>query len=434
MPDQPITLIVSDLHVGDGNYDDDHVHDKNQLVNFIRAAAASDDGCAGRLELFFNGDFLEFAQTATDAFTLVDDNGWCTEHESLAKLEAIIGGHPAIFAALAEFRQAGNVVTIAAGNHDVDLFWPRVQDRLRQVAGASLRFEVGQEWVERHGGQLQIGHGHMQDVANRFKNWQHPIATLPWAVQRLEMCPGTLFMVKFVNGMEAEYPFADNLLPIGKLANVLLKDDKGGFAAVGWAFSKFLATTSMSVLGADGEDDFGSRLARHVNRPERLALLQAKAGQFQLPPPDNPLTEAWLKEHMFALLGKVSAAEWRQLFDVPPAQSLSAIVGANFVDGRELLRKAALKRATQTGASVIVMGHTHQPDEVTFDDVVYYNPGSWTRYWELDSKQTLTLDDLRDEQRYPYQLNVVRVERTDTGLRSRMDTIDRCAPPPSVRP
>jgi UDP-2,3-diacylglucosamine pyrophosphatase LpxH len=436
MTNHPVTLIVSDLHVGGGAADpgDDHIYHKNQLVGYLRDAAASKEGQAGRLELFFNGDFLEFAQTDTDAFKLLHENAWCTKDESLKKLNTIIAGHPDIFQALADFQTPGNQVTIAAGNHDVDLYWELVQDRLREVAGPKLKFELGQEWVERHGGKLQIGHGHMHDVANRFKNWKHPFATLPYGVERLEMCPGTLFMVKFVNQMEAEYPFADNLLPVGKLAAVLMKDDKSGFMSVAWAFSKFLSTTSFSTLGANSDDDFGRRLVAHISyNPARLALLKEKAAEFELPPPDMPLTEEWLASNMFSLLGRISAKDWAQLFEVPGSAtlgdgsnvSLSALSIAKDIDGREELRKAARLRAAETQASVIVMGHTHQPDRIDLDNCVYYNPGSWTRYLDLRGTTTkVTLEDLRNEAAYPYQLNVVRVENVNGSLQSAMIKID----------
>ena len=49
-------------------------------------------------------------------------------------------------------------------------------------------------------------------------------------------------MVKFVNKLEAKYPFADNSR-LTKLAWVLLSDTSG-FASVGWMFTRLIATTS----------------------------------------------------------------------------------------------------------------------------------------------------------------------------------------------
>ena len=450
MNDDRITLIVSDLHVGGGPADagDDHVYHNNQLVNFVRAQGATPEGLDGRLELFFNGDFLEFAQTDVKAFSLVSDKCWCTEVESLRKLETILKGHPEIFEALRDFQKPGNVVTIAAGNHDVDLYWAKVQARLREVAGAGLRFEIGQDWIERYDGKLQVGHGHMSDVANRFENWAHPVVTTQWGIECLEMCPGTLFMVKFVNKLEAQYPFADNLLPVTKLASVLLRDDKSGFASVGWMFTRLVATTSPTTLGTDTGEDYGTRLLGLVQGSRSRAARLAAILQEQDMEEDRQLlaaralTQERLASLMFALLGRLDMRTRQSLFDLSDTGvdlgtdnvTLAAIVRANLVDGKIELKKVAKKRGTLKNASVVVMGHTHQADELEWNGGKYYNPGCWTRYLELEPGRSITLEDLKEESKYPYALNFVRVERQGDSLASEMVNIDQYVPPCAVMP
>src|SRR5207253_3202087 len=136
LSDKPVTLIVSDLHVGGGPNDpgDDHVYQNEQFRRFIDEAANSDDGRAGRIELFVNGDFLEFAQVRPEVYTLGSAQYWCSEAESVAKLDAILGGHRDIFEALGRFAGRGNRVTMGAGNHDVDLYWADVQKRIGAAA------------------------------------------------------------------------------------------------------------------------------------------------------------------------------------------------------------------------------------------------------------------------------------------------------------
>lgn len=442
MSDPTVTLIVSDLHVGGGSADkgDDHIYQKAQLARFLHEQAATPEGRGGRLELYFNGDFLEFAQTNQAAFSLASDRYWCSQEESLAKLETIIAGHADIFGELERFQHAGNRVTIAAGNHDVDLYWPQVQQRLRQVAGANLRFELGHEWVARHGGKLQIGHGHMSDPANHFEHWGDPVLTADWGVQRLEMCPGTLFMVKFVNKLEAQYPFADNLLPVTKLASVLLRDDKSGFASVGWVFASFVGGSPLSVLQSGAPEDYGDRLLTKINTDPNFraqlksALASAELNEalvrFNASAPSKQL----LALVMFDLLGRIDDATWSALFEMarPPTLgtddvTLSAIVRASFDDGKLKQRSVAQHRIDAiTEASVVVMGHTHQPDEVRLEGGMYYNPGCWTRYLELKASDRVTLEDLKDESCYPYQLNYVRVEANDSDvLKSAMVCFDR---------
>src|SRR5262249_49575436 len=154
---------------------------------------------------------------------------WCSESESLAKLDCILAGHPKVFEALREFQTPHNRVTIFPGNHDVDLYWDRVQKKFREKAGDDVNIETREITYKRYGGRLHISHGHLFpsiDPANDFKHWRNPILAQPKDSdpKRLEMCPGTLFVVKFVNFLEAEYPFADNLHPEMDLARILARE------------------------------------------------------------------------------------------------------------------------------------------------------------------------------------------------------------------
>jgi UDP-2,3-diacylglucosamine pyrophosphatase LpxH len=428
MSGERVTLIISDLHVGGGSADkgEDHIYQNDQLVRLLREQLQSAEGRAGRLELIINGDFLEFAQTNQAAFSHPSDDYWCSEPESVAKLETILQGHPDIFAQLAEFQKPGNLVTIAAGNHDVDLYWPKVQARLRGAAGSGVQFQLGTEWYERYAGKLQVSHGHMKDPANTFKHWDQPIREAA-GTRRLEMCPGTLFMVKFVNPLESRYPFADNLQPVTRLAAVLAKDEKAGLVSVAWMFTRFTATAPLSVLGGK-PDNYGEVLLKKVRTDrkyaERLAAALAAAGV------DDPagrlaadqLTTKTLAALMFQVLGRISEEQWRGLFELPPATlganspaTLKAIADSNSSFDKKFLQELAQKQRNKSGASVIVMGHTHQHDEHKLDGGVYYNPGSWTRYLELAPNQKVRLADLVDESKFPYRLNYVRVWPADNG-------------------
>ena len=430
MPAKPQTLIVSDLHLGGGDADpgDDHVYKKQELERFVRQQLASTAGQAGQIELFFNGDFFEFAQAKQAAYRSRSTDYWCSEPESLEKLEVILAGHANSFDALRDFQAQGNQVTIAAGNHDVDLFWPQVQQRLRQRIDVGLRFETGADWVERYDGRLHIGHGHVEDPANRFKHWPSPIRQAPDG-PRLEMCAGTLFMVRFVNGLEARYPFADNLHPVQNLAGVLLREDRGGFASAGWMLLKFAARHG-KTLGAQGTSNVGARLlARLRDDDDFAARLSVAASQ--------ALGEDWsgerlrreivgeepLADLMMRLFGVLQSAEWQALFDLPPPavlgsgdnKTLGTIVSARHF-GKDALRDLAQRRLDACpGAQVIVMGHTHLPDEWTFDNGRYFNPGCWTRYLDLEKHPNLRLKDLQNEGNFPYELNYVRVEASAAG-------------------
>lgn len=450
--DRPMTLIVSDLHVGGGRPDpgDDHVYDKAQFATFIRQQADTAEGRAGDLELIINGDFLEFAQVEPSAYSLGSAKYWCSESESLTKLRVILKGHPNIFEALKEFQkkrdgERGNRVTIAAGNHDVDFFWKDVQKEFCEKAGP-VNFQLGDEWFHRYDGQLQISHGNQYDPANVFEQWANPIIDGPDG-PRLEMCAGTLFMVKFVNWLENDYPFSDNIKPVTALAGILWREKKRGLFAVAWMLARFLARHPKASLSVDeidhnaGErfvsmlkynDEFAegvTRLYRGVRDPQANVKQVRTALQ----------TEDEFFDFLYEMIPKLTPEEWEPVFETAQDVTLSAdsddgvtlrIIEAGAKSDKEILRDVAgeeLKR--EGGPRVVVMGHTHQPDKVETAGGVYFNPGSWTRYAEVNKIQNLTLEKLKCEADYPYQLNYVRVEKqADATLRAEMHCFDEEQP------
>jgi hypothetical protein len=130
-----------------------------------------------------------------------------------------------------------------------------VQKRLaKAIPGVNI--ETQEVTYKRYGGKLRISHGHLFptiDPANGFKNWKNPILSRPKDSdpKRLEMCAGTLFVVRFVNYMEAKYPFADNLHPEIALMNILAREDKFGLLAVAWVMSRFVVQFHKAALSAD---------------------------------------------------------------------------------------------------------------------------------------------------------------------------------------
>ncbi len=96
MSEKPVIIVISDLHLGSGPSDtyDDHVYDQNQLRDFLQGhLLESPQGQRGEIELFINGDFLDFAQTEQSVYTLRSGSAWCSEPESRKKLEVMLSGH-----------------------------------------------------------------------------------------------------------------------------------------------------------------------------------------------------------------------------------------------------------------------------------------------------------------------------------------------------
>jgi len=448
MVQKPVTLIVSDLHLGDASPADDFVNDRDQFATFIRTQAATPEGQAGQMELIINGDFLEFVQVLPQAYTLNSTEYWCSEAESLAKLDCILTGHRKIFETLASFRALGNQVTLFPGNHDVDLYWDAVQDCLRQhIPGVNI--ETAKVTNTRYGNRLHISHGHLFssiDPANNFQQWGNPILSPPRDTdpKRLEMCPGTLFVVRFVNNMESRYPFADNLHPEMALAGILAREDRWGLAVVAWSLLRFATNYLKSFLSAeDPSPDIGAHVLNAIQNDnfarQQIAPLYAEVMK------QPSITPAMIKRSLdsedavAAFVEQLLRAEgswdaWLDVLDTtkPAVNAIGsdgsdtlAIIEAGRIDTRSACATIA-RRRWDAGAQVVVLGHTHLPQAINEDGHAYFNPGSWTRY--IDNPDTLTLQDLKDEGCFPYKLHYIRIQDTGTSiLASEMICLDEFA-------
>ncbi|HKV42952.1 MAG TPA: metallophosphoesterase, partial [Blastocatellia bacterium] len=399
--DSQLIVIISDLHLGGGNADpsDDHVYQERQLVRFL---AGLTEGENRKIELFINGDFLDFAQVSPEVYALGSTEYWCSEAESLQKLDTMLAGHKDIFAALRDFQGAGNQITIAPGNHDVDLYWPNVQYQLRSALGASTRFETGEALNTRFDGRLLIGHGHMIDPANRFKHWGDPILEAPDGTKRLEMCPGTLFVVKFVNWLEKDYPFCDNLKPVTSLARLLLREDRRGFRVAAGVLLRFVSTEpsdavrlgSHGKLSSDIEQNLLLELSLRTDLQEGIARLYGAT--YSEPVEEWATLSGWIgtrdgmSRFLRDMLVRLSPSAWLPIFELggPIVLGLEdyktlALSRLGPKDESASSREYAIARLSKGECEVVVFGHTHQPDEWRGfrekSDGGYFNPGSWTR-------------------------------------------------------
>jgi hypothetical protein len=290
-----------------------------------------------------------------------------------------------------------------------------------------------------------MSHGHLFpdiDPVNGFKNWREPRMWISKTERRLEMCPGTLFVVKFVNLLEAQYPFADNLHPETALAGILWREDKWGLKTVAWMLTRFALRFPKEMLSSDEKaPDIGVNVRDAIKYDrdirENIAALYRDILKTDMTADgvrETLKTDDALADFVEQLMA--AHAPWDPWLKVLN-QTKPATLGTGGGGGGTLgiraaskidVRNECLKQARstwKTGAQIVVLGHTHLPQSIEEDGKRYYNPGSWTRYVETDKINTLTLDDLRDEDKYPYKLHCVRVENTGAErLRSEFLSID----------
>src|SRR6516162_7488182 len=221
-------VVISDIHVGSGPLDDCDAELERGLVSFLEQMAADSEPTT----LVINGDFLDFAQAEPwqgkelESST-ADGVPLCfTEEQSVEKLKGIVRAHRPIFDAAGEICRpgSGHRLVILPGNHDVDFFWDKVRAEFVAALGGSrdrLQFHLEQSYRPEQFPGVWIEHGHHYDECNNFRArdrdyWSEarpPIFADVKGIPRLLECVGTRFLIRFLNRLDRDYPFVDNVKP-----------------------------------------------------------------------------------------------------------------------------------------------------------------------------------------------------------------------------
>jgi UDP-2,3-diacylglucosamine pyrophosphatase LpxH len=208
-------LVVSDMHLG---------RDCKEITGFQQTARPDDKFdqafidmidhyTSGREEewrIVFGGDFIDFVEVvvvpeAQGPFDLLwsfevthEEHlfGLGTEAErSLVKLDKTLQYHKKLFSRVAAFIRDGGEVVIIRGNHDVELYWRKVQRALRRqladLAFAGMHLDVDEaidrrndfqqrisfsHWVYFEPGRLYVEHGHQYDAYCSFDHQLYPVS------------------------------------------------------------------------------------------------------------------------------------------------------------------------------------------------------------------------------------------------------------------
>jgi len=398
-------LIVSDLHLGAGekiNGQRNPLEDFHFDERFADFLSFQTRQYPHHLELIILGDAFDFPQVLPEiGFTCSTPKLGTTQEESMRRLELIIQGHGVFFKALRNFLLSGkNTARFIRGNHDIDLLWPNVQDRLRReiMVGDNLIFD--DDYIYRYKG-LYCEHGNQYSVENAFPNPHHPVKTDPQGKARIERCWGTYFVDVVYNGIETRFPIIDNVEDgqIIRGALMAIKSEKVHFTGrvVGQmlkiAFRAGLPIMGWIGSGTLGEDDIDaipiSELSSgHIVTAEDL-LKNLR---------DQELSRGLLRKYKDDL-------DFRDQFDFEIAEVLQELAGTEvhllppkdinqtlgLVTGINAYQRAAESiLQKEKGTKVVVFGHTHKPVDGTSIGTVngsvikYFNSGSWTICVDLD--------------------------------------------------
>lgn len=337
-PNAPIKkkykVIISDCHLSAGRFyegqlnpHEDFHHDEDMVTFFDYFSSGiystHSDGTPVEVELILNGDYFDYLNVPFHG----EFEESVTEEMALYKTEACLKGHPKVMQALKQFAsKPGKKILYLVGNHDAELFFPSVRERItkewdpegkfpsEKVEVIADRDRISYEGgVEvRHGNQFEAGNA--MDFENPFLTdyVDHPVLKLPW---------GSIYVLKIINRMKWERNHVDKVRPVKVF--VLF-----GLILDPWFTIRFMALSTYYFL-----------------KTRVLAISRGMGG----------------------LKGTIDILrEETQLFRDLEAQA------------RELL-------TARSDLKTVIFGHTHRPmDKIYPDGKQYINTGTWTRMINLD--------------------------------------------------
>lgn len=338
-PQDRFKIVISDCHLSAGRFYEGRLNPHedfffdDEMVEFFDhfstgAFGEHLNGNPVEVELIINGDYLDFLNVPHEG----EFEDAITEAVSLKKLEAILAGHPKVMAALRRFAsRSGKSITYLVGNHDPDLFFPAVRDRivrewnpegLHQPDGTPkvrilhdqdrLQFPEGVEI--HHGNQFEAVHVlNFKSPLLKGSDLDEPVLNLPW---------GSFYVLKVINRFKWERDYVDKVRPIKIFLLVGLLVDT-------WFTIRFAFLTAFYFL-----------MTRFIPSPRRRSRLRVTLDIFK--------QEA---QGVFPDLENYA----RQLLDQNPE------------------------------VKTVIFGHTHRPmNRVWPDGRQYINTGTWTKMINMD--------------------------------------------------
>ena len=327
-------LIISDCHLSAGRFfegrlnpHEDFFFDEEMcdLFEYFSTGEYSEGPNGPReVELIINGDYLDFLSVPYHG-EFVDA---ITEDIAVYKVDAIINGHPKVMAALKKFASLpGKKITYIIGNHDPELFFPAVRERIvrawdpgGQFPSEKIQIIHDRDHITYEEG-VEIHHGNQFEAVHvlNFENpvlhsyLDKPVLNIPW---------GSFYVLKIISRFKWEREYIDKVRPIRIFILFGLLIDT-------WFTVRFAFLSSYYFLKT-----------RFVYSPKRRSRLS--------------VTMDILKQEAQNMFQDLESAARGVLDQKPEIQT-------------------------------VIFGHTHRPmNRVWPDGKQYINTGTWTKMINLD--------------------------------------------------
>lgn len=423
------TFIISDLHLSDSETNSekelwkkfksqDYFFDQS-FSDWIDFVLKQDDP----KELILNGDIFDFDSVLTlpqnkRSFPIKKYEYSLglnpMEKKSVFKIEVIMKEHDIWRKALSKFIKEGNKVIFIIGNHDLELCWPSVQEKIRdllELDESERELVVFCEWFYISNEDTLIEHGHQYDPYCLSLNPINPIIRKN-GIFKVRLPFGNLATRFMINAMGFRNPYNEKVY-VGNFLDFVsfylkyeLKNQP--LIVFTWFFGALktlLYAVGESFLPAQKDPQtFTTKLKEIATKSnatiEQVLQLRENHAHPAVRRPSKVLQELWL-DRAFLLIG-ILFLSW-QIFTTSalfaeisiywfliPLIVFSIIftyyahgISSNIHVNQNQGKKKGLLSCKICDVKRIVLGHTHYAEKSLLkNDIEYLNSGTWSYYFD----------------------------------------------------
>lgn len=369
------------------------------------------------IELILNGDIFDFDSVMSQPVSPIFRVHWLEkrrglfprEDRSLFKMQVILSEHERFILALSAFIKRGNWVILIPGNHDVELFFEKVQHEfyraLSLTAEEQKRVKFA-DWFYISNADTLVEHGHQQDPYCLCENPLNPFL-VDYNEVGVKLPFGNVATRYIMNGMGLFNPHveANYIMSLNDYLKFFFKYLITTQPLIMWTWFWGSVMTLYQVIADKFREPFRPRV--DIENRVHLAAIRSNATPYMVrrmqelfasPATNNPwmiAKELWLDRAFLIAAGMFGlfliVYELKSLFGISLywtllpyilllpffffyARSVKSMVS----DYKEPDEWILSQQAEVTGVSRIVYGHTHIARHEYYGSIEHLNSGTWS--------------------------------------------------------
>lgn len=383
-----------------------------QFLDHIQRLAAEN-----QTELVLNGDIFDFDSVMSLPEKPIYKIDWIEtrrglypeQEKSLFKIKIILEEHKPFIEALSKFIKNGNKLVIIPGNHDVELLFPAVQEKIREALDLNeieqLRVSFP-NWFYISNGDTLIEHGHQQDPYCICENPLNPFL-LDYNNLSVRLPFGNVACRFMMNGLGLFNPHVEKnyIMSVSGYIKFFFKYLITTQPLIIWTWLWGSTATLWHVIADRFATPHRGQVSQEqqVNRAAELsqatpAMVRQLQELFVIPAVNSPLLiakELWLDRlflitfafaFIYFIVAKLNdylgiSLYWVFLplalflpFFLFYARSVTSLVSEYKEPSEALLSK----QAEITQVKRVIYGHTHIPRHEYYGFVEHLNSGTWS--------------------------------------------------------